>query len=152
MTTEMPDLDPRWDAEADLIVVGSGVAGLTAALEARALGLRVLVVSKDAMEESNTRWAQGGVAVVLPEEHEPGDSVAAHIEDTITAGAGLCDADAVRAIVADGPAAVSWLLRRGAVFDAGQDGHLARGREGGHRAFRVVHAGGDATGAEVERA
>ena len=104
MTTEMPDLDPRWDAEADLIVVGSGVAGLTAALEARALGLRVLVVSKDAMEESNTRWAQGGVAVVLPEEHEPGDSVAAHIEDTITAGAGLCDADAVRAIVADGPA------------------------------------------------
>ena len=65
MSTEMPDLDPRWDAEADLIVVGSGVAGLTAALEARALGLRVLVVSKDAMEESNTRWAQGGVAVVL---------------------------------------------------------------------------------------
>jgi L-aspartate oxidase len=152
VTGGVTGLDPRWEAVADLIVVGSGVAGLTAALEARALGLRVLVVSKADMDDCNTRWAQGGVAVVLPEEHEPGDSVAAHIDDTLVAGAGLCDIDAVRAILADGPAAVSWLRRRGAVFDAGMDGRLALGREGGHRSFRVVHAGGDATGAEVERA
>ncbi|HEX5407673.1 MAG TPA: L-aspartate oxidase [Pseudonocardiaceae bacterium] len=141
-----------WTAAADLVVVGSGVAGLSAALAARAAGLRVLVVTKADAADGNTRWAQGGVAVVLPGEHEHGDSVAAHVADTLTAGAGLCDAEAVRAILADGPAAVAGLRALGAVFDAGSDGHLARTREGGHTAFRVVHAGGDATGAEVERA
>ncbi|GGS38062.1 L-aspartate oxidase [Actinokineospora fastidiosa] len=142
----------RWAARADLVVVGTGVAGLTAALRARELGLRVLVVTKAEAEDGNTRYAQGGVAVVLPGEHDPGDSVERHIADTLTAGAGLCDEDAVRAIVADGPDAVSRLMYLGAVFDSGPDGRLARTREGGHSAFRVVHAGGDATGAEVERA
>ncbi|HET9139466.1 L-aspartate oxidase, partial [Actinophytocola sp.] len=141
-----------WEARADLVVVGTGVAGLTAALEAQSLGLRVLVVTKSAADDGNTRWAQGGVAVVLPEEHEPGDSVARHVDDTMVAGAGLCDEDAVAEIIAGGPAAVSRLRRTGARFDRGADGRLARGREGGHTAFRVVHAGGDATGAEVERA
>jgi L-aspartate oxidase len=141
-----------WEAAADVVVVGTGVAGLTAALEARALGLRVLVVTKVTAEDGNTRWAQGGVAVVLPGEHEPGDSVHRHVADTVVAGAGLCDEDAVGAIIADGPAAVTRLRERGAVFDAGEEGRLARTREGGHSAFRVVHAGGDATGAEVERA
>ncbi|MCP2169500.1 L-aspartate oxidase [Goodfellowiella coeruleoviolacea] len=144
--------DPRWEAGADLVVVGSGVAGLTAALHARSRGLRVLVVTKAEADDGNTRWAQGGVAVVLPGEHEPGDSVARHVTDTLVAGAGLGEEDAVAAILADGPAAVTRLRRWGAVFDQTAEGVLARGREGGHSAFRVVHAGGDATGAEVERA
>ena len=127
------------------------MAGLSAALAARALGLRVLVVTKADADDGNTRWAQGGVAVVLPGQHEHGDSVAAHVKDTLTAGAGLCDAEAVATILADGPSAVTELVRLGARFDARPDGQLARTREGGHTAFRVVHAGGDATGAEVER-
>jgi L-aspartate oxidase len=143
---------PGWEAATDLVVVGSGVAGLSAALAAQEAGLRVLVITKADADDGNTRWAQGGVAVVLADEHEPGDSVAGHVRDTITAGAGLCDAEAVAAVLTDGPAAVERLRDRGAVFDAGQDGLLARTREGGHTAFRVVHAGGDATGAEVERA
>jgi L-aspartate oxidase len=143
---------PQWEARADLVVVGTGVAGLTAALRARELGLRVLVVTKASGPDGNTRWAQGGVAVVLPGEHDEGDTVGAHVGDTLVAGAGLCDEDAVAAIIAGGPAAVTRLRERGAVFDAAPDGHLARTREGGHTAFRVVHSGGDATGAEVERA
>ena len=138
-----------WEARADLVVVGSGVAGLTAALDASALGLHVVVVTKDAVDAGSTRWAQGGVAVVIGD--VPGDSVAAHVADTITAGVGLCDPAAVASILRDGPAAVARLRERGAVFD-GLHGRLARTREGGHSAFRVVHAGGDATGAEVERA
>ena len=133
-------------------MVGTGVAGLTAALRARSLGLRVLVVTKASADDGNTRWAQGGVAVVLPGEHDPGDSVAAHVTDTLAAGAGLSERPAAEEILADGPAAVTELLHRGAVFDQDTDGRLARTREGGHSAFRVVHAGGDATGAEVERA
>ncbi|PRX48551.1 L-aspartate oxidase [Prauserella shujinwangii] len=145
---------PQWEARADLVVLGTGVAGLTAALRARELGLRVLVVTKAGVGDGNTRWAQGGVAVVLDGDHDEGDSVAAHAEDTVTAGAGLCDVAAVRGIVAGGPAAVARLRRRGARFDVSGPGTagLARTREGGHSAFRVIHAGGDATGAEVERA
>jgi L-aspartate oxidase len=143
----------RWQARADLVVVGTGVAGLTAALRARELGLRVLVVTKLAVDDGNTRWAQGGVAVVLEDDHDEGDTVEAHVQDTLTAGVGLCDPAAVRAIISAGPAAVAELRRRGARFDpAAAGGGLARTREGGHGAFRVVHAGGDATGAEVERA
>ncbi|MGH3515846.1 MAG: L-aspartate oxidase [Haloechinothrix sp.] len=145
---------PRWEAGADLIVVGTGIAGLTAALRARELGLRTLVVTKAEISDSNTRWAQGGVAVVLPDERAAGDSVDRHIDDTLTAGAGLCDADAAWSIISGGPGAVARLRARGAEFDpsAAGDGTLARTREGGHSAFRVIHAGGDATGAEVERA
>ncbi|MFC4949782.1 L-aspartate oxidase [Pseudonocardia sp. GCM10023141] len=140
-----------WDAAADLVVIGSGVAGLTAALDAAELGLRVVVVTKDAIDAGSTRWAQGGVAVVIGD--VPGDSVEAHVADTLTAGAGLCDAGAVASILADGPAAVAALRARGAQFDPDpRTGRPARAREGGHSAFRVVHAGGDATGAEVERA
>jgi len=145
-------MNAHWEAAADLVVVGSGVAGLSAALAARELGLRALVVTKAEAGDGNTRWAQGGVAVVLPGEHDPGDTVRAHVTDTLEAGAGLCDAGAVAAVLADGPKAVNGLRRMGAVFDAAAGGGLARTREGGHRAFRVVHAGGDATGAEVERA
>lgn len=142
---------PVWEARADLVVIGSGVAGLTAALRARELGLHVLVVTKAAIEDGNTRWAQGGVAVVLDDEHDLDDSVERHAEDTFTAGVGLCDEVAARSILDDGPAAVARLRAEGAKFDAGSEGLLARTREGGHSAFRVIHAGGDATGAEVER-
>jgi L-aspartate oxidase len=142
-----------WEASADVVVAGSGVAGLTAALCAREAGLRVIVVTKSGLSDGNTRWAQGGIAVVLPGEHETGDSPERHIADSLAAGAGLCDAEAVASILAGGPAAVARLRRRGAVFDRAAGGRvLARGREGGHSAFRVLHAGGDATGAEVERA
>ncbi|MGH3857006.1 MAG: L-aspartate oxidase, partial [Pseudonocardiaceae bacterium] len=132
----------------DVAVVGTGVAGLTAALRAAELGLRVVVVTKTTVGDCNTRWAQGGVAVALP---GSGDTVDAHVADTLAAGGGLCDELAVRAILTAGPAAVSALRARGAIFDAGAEG-LERAREGGHRAFRVIHAGGDATGAEIERA
>ncbi|MGH3693886.1 MAG: L-aspartate oxidase [Pseudonocardiaceae bacterium] len=137
----------RWELTADLAVVGTGVAGLTAALRAAELGLRVVAVTKTTIEDGNTRWAQGGVAVVLP---GTGDSVDVHVADTLTAGAGLCDEAAVQAILAAGPAAVSALQARGATFDSSA-GELERTREGGHRAFRVIRAGGDATGAEIER-
>ncbi|WP_284750589.1 L-aspartate oxidase [Amycolatopsis sp. RTGN1] len=143
---------PVWEARADLVVIGSGVAGLTAALRAQSLGLHVLVITKAAVEDGNTRWAQGGVAVVLEDQHDLDDSVAKHAEDTFTAGAGLVDEAAARSILDGGPAAVARLREDGAKFDAAGDGLLARTREGGHSAFRVIHAGGDATGAEVERA
>lgn len=141
-----------WEAHADLVVVGSGVAGLTAALAARVAGLRVLVVSKAEVADSSTAWAQGGIAVVGADALEAGDSVAAHVTDTLAAGGGLCDIDAVRSIVGAGGAAVARLVDRGAHFDTGPDGATARTREGGHSFRRVVHAGGDATGAEVQRA
>ncbi|WP_197320391.1 L-aspartate oxidase [Saccharomonospora sp. NB11] len=141
-----------WEADADVVVIGSGVAGLTAALRAAELGLRTLVVTKGHLSDGNTRWAQGGVAVVLPDEADEGDSLDAHVSDTLAAGGGLCDVEAVRAIVADGPEAVRRLRDRGARFDADDSGRLARTREGGHSSFRVIHAGGDATGAEVQRA
>ena len=137
-----------WAAEAELVVVGTGVAGLTAAVEAARLGVRVVVVTKDAADAGSTRWARGGVAVVVGD--VVGDSVAAHVADTLTAGGGLCDEAATAAILRDGPPAVARLRARGANFDA--DGaRLARTREGGHSAFRVIRAGGDATGAEIER-
>ncbi|SEG66781.1 L-aspartate oxidase [Saccharopolyspora kobensis] len=141
-----------WEAGADLLVVGTGVAGMTAALRARELGLRVLVVSKDSVDAGNTSWAQGGIAVVRPDELDPGDSLAKHVEDTLTAGVGLCSRPAVREILAGGAAAIDRLRSAGARFDVGTGGELARTREGGHSAFRVIHAGGDATGAEVQRA
>jgi L-aspartate oxidase len=141
---------PCWEAQADLVVVGTGVAGLTAARRARELGLNVLVVTKEAADGGNTRWAQGGIAVVLGDIE--GDSIARHVDDTLVAGVGLCDAVATSRIIGAGPAAVRRLTSDvGATFDVEGD-RLARGREGGHTAFRVVHAGGDATGAEVERA
>jgi L-aspartate oxidase len=146
-----------WTATADLVVVGSGVAGLSAATEASRRGLRVVVVTKDSPDEGSTRWAQGGIAVVLGD--IAGDSVDAHVADTLAAGGGLVDEAATREILAGGPAAVADLRARGAVFDgavegagAGAGSRLARTREGGHGTTRVIHAGGDATGAEVERA
>ena len=134
--------------ELDLLVLGSGVAGLSAAVDASARGLRVGVLTKGDLDEATTRWAQGGVAAVLG----GADSTDLHLADTLAAGAGLCDVDAVRIMVDEGPARVRELIARGAAFDRDPDGLLALAREGGHSVARVVHAGGVATGAEIERA
>jgi len=139
-----------WESRVDVVVVGSGVAGLTTALDAAAAGHSVLMIAKGHLDDANTSWAQGGVAVVR-DERDPQDSIDVHIGDTLVAGAGLCDPVAVNTIIAAGPAAIARLSRRGAIFDRGPD-ELLRTREGGHSADRVIHAGGDATGAEIERA
>src|SRR5213078_5188638 len=133
----------------DVLVLGSGVAGLTAAIRAASDGLRVGVLTKGELVQSATRWAQGGVAAVLSEEE---DSTDLHLADTLAAGAGLCDVDAVRVLVDEGPARVNELIALGAVFDRDHQGALQLAREGGHSTARVVHAGGAATGAEIERA
>jgi L-aspartate oxidase len=141
----------------DLLVVGSGVAGLSAAARAAEAepGLRIGVLSKGALSDSATQWAQGGVAAVMhhteADVQHPGDSVALHAADTLAAGAGLCDRDAVEVLVNEGPARVRELAALGAVFDRNDRGVWELAREGGHSAARVVHAGGAATGAEVER-
>ncbi|WP_415976823.1 L-aspartate oxidase [Rhodococcus sp. 077-4] len=137
-----------WETAADLVVVGGGIAGLTAARTAVARGLRVLTVSKGTSTDTATQYAQGGIAVVGPELE---DSVESHVADTCVAGAGLCDEDAVRSIVSGGRAAITSLEAVGAEFDLGADGAVARTREGGHSVRRIIHAGGDATGAEVQR-
>jgi L-aspartate oxidase len=142
---------PNWTHTADVVVIGTGVAGLAAALAAHRAGRRVVVLSKahQARGVTATHYAQGGIAVVLP---ETDDSVDAHVADTLAAGAGLCDPDAVCSIVADGYRAVSELVCDGARFDEVVPGRWDVTREGGHSRRRIVHAGGDATGAEVQRA
>ena len=136
--------------ELDLLVLGSGVAGLSAAVRAAdELALRVGVLTKSELSQAATRWAQGGVAAVLA--GDP-DSTDLHLADTLSAGADLCDVDAVRVLVAEGPSRVNELIAMGAMFDRDREGRLQLAREGGHSLPRVVHAGGAATGAEIERA
>src|SRR5262245_28030284 len=139
---------PGWTETTDVVVIGSGVAGLTAALHLREAGLHVTVVTKVNIDDGSTRWAQGGIAAVL----DPYDSPADHAADTLVAGVGLCDEAAVEVLVNEGPTRVRELMRWGAEFDRHPDGSLMLTREGGHHANRIVHAGGDATGAEVQRA
>ncbi|HET7652659.1 MAG TPA: L-aspartate oxidase [Acidimicrobiales bacterium] len=141
------------DLDLDLLVLGSGVAGLSGAVRAASLehGMRVGVLTKGALIDSATRWAQGGVAAVLGSEGEE-DTTDLHFADTLGAGAGLCDLDAVRVLVDEGPQRVRELIALGAVFDTDHDGRLLLAREGGHSLPRIVHAGGAATGAEIERA
>ena len=140
--------DPGWEARADVIVVGSGIAGLTAALRARQLGRTVLLVTKATVDAGSTRWAQGGIAAALSEEDSPDE----HRHDTLVAGVGLCDDEAVRVLVTEGPEAVRELIGIGARFDVDASGAIALTREGGHLRDRIAHAGGDATGAEISRA
>jgi L-aspartate oxidase len=138
-------------ADLDLLVLGSGVAGLSAAVRAaEEHGLRVGVLTKADLHQATTRWAQGGVAAVLGGA-DP-DSTDLHLADTLAAGAGLCDADAVRVLVDEGPGRVHELIALGAMFDVDAEGRLELAREGGHSHARIVHAGGAATGVEVERA
>ncbi len=131
--------------DADVVVVGSGIAGLSFALDA-ARTRDVLVVTKRAVDEANTAWAQGGLSAVL----DPTDSFESHVRDTLVAGAGLCRKDVVDLCVQDGPAAVRRLVDWGVQFDQSQPGTYDLGREGGHTHRRVLHAG-DITGREIER-
>src|SRR6059058_2228979 len=130
----------------DILVIGAGIAGLRAAL-AIPRSLDVLVVTKDKIQQSSSNYAQGGIAGVL----SPEDRFENHIEDTLTAGGGLCHRDVVEMVVRESPAQINELVRFGTQFDE-EEGQLALTREGGHSHRRIVHALGDATGHEVMRA
>src|SRR6187431_3597240 len=136
--------------EYDFVVIGSGIAGLTFALKAATHG-SVAVITKRKGADSNTAWAQGGIACVTSDE----DSFGLHVQDTLEAGAGLCDEAVVRTIVMDGPARIRELIELGVQFDERElpDGshELDLGREGGHSKRRILHAR-DLTGREIERA
>ncbi len=138
----LPAVRPRWRRDADVVVVGSGAAGIAAALAAAAGGRQVLVVTKE-LAGGATPLAQGGLAAAIG----PGDSAAAHAHDTLVAGAGLCDRDTVAVMAAGAPAAITWLAAQGARLE-----QAALRLEGGHGSHRIVHSGNDATGAEVHRA
>ena len=139
----LPAAPVTWTRAADVVVVGAGVAGLSAALEAAARGRQVLLLAKAGLVSGSSPLAQGGLAAVL----DSADSAALHRQDTITAGAGLCDDAAVEVLVGAAPGEIAWLRELGAHFDAGP-----LGLEGGHSRPRILHAGGDASGAEVHRA
>jgi L-aspartate oxidase len=139
---------PGWTVRADVVVIGTGIAGLTAALRLRGRVDKILVVTKDVLDAGSTQWAQGGIAAALG----PGDTPAQHERDTLVAGAGACDEAAVGVLVTEGPEAVRELISLGANFDLHSDGELSLTREGGHHRDRIAHAGGDATGAEIQRA
>jgi len=134
----VPSLSP------DVVIIGSGIAALSAALAASE-DASVLIVTKSEIKESNTYYAQGGVAVVL----DPADNPEGHLRDTLVAGAGLCDEQAVRKLVTEGPARVKELIEWGTPFDR-ENGHIAFTLEGGHSHHRVIHADGDATGRAIE--
>ena len=131
----------RYDAS----VVGSGIAGLYASLQAHEHGLRILIVTKGTIDEANTRYAQGGIAAAVGE----GDSPQSHWRDTMEAGAGLVDAQAAHVLTDEAPDRIADLVRYGVQFDAA-DGEVSLGREAAHSASRILHAGGDATGYEIE--
>lgn len=145
---------PTWERDVDVVVIGSGAAGLSAALAVRPVR-SVLVVTKGVLEAGSTQWAQGGLAGVL----DPADSTENHVRDTLVAGAGLCDEAVVRELVAEAPTTIRYLMRLGAAFDPshdpvprpGLDIDIALTREGGHSHDRIVHSGGDRSGAEVQR-
>jgi L-aspartate oxidase len=138
---------PSWELDVDVVVLGSGAAGLATALAVRPVR-SVLIVTKDVLNAGSTAWAQGGLAGVL----DPTDSLENHVRDTLAAGAGLCDERVVRELVQEAPRAIRYLMRLGAAFDPEADGEgPALTREGGHSHNRIVHSGGDRSGAEVQR-
>jgi len=141
------DLDKLPRVETDVIVIGAGIAGLYTALKASE-SKRVLMITKKSLFDSNTRYAQGGIAAVISDD----DSPAFHMQDTLIAGAGLCDASAVDVLVHEGPHGVQELIRFGTNFDAEDDGQFALTKEGAHSQRRILHANGDATGYEIVRA
>ena len=135
-------------AQVHAVVVGSGIAGLTVALHAVEHGCRVTLVTKDVLEHANTRYAQGGIAGVMFDDDRTED----HIRDTLTAGAGLSDPQAVRVLVDEGPARIRELIALGVAFDRGADGAFVKGLEAAHSYPRILHSGGDATGTAIEKA
>src|SRR5215813_10331572 len=132
--------------ETDFVVIGSGVAGLRASIELAQTGARVTVLTKDKASESNTEYAQGGVAVVLSDDDDP----ELHEEDTLVAGAGLCDEKAVETLVTEGTKYIKQLIDWGTEFDR-EGGKLLMGQEAAHSRRRILHAHGDSTGAEFVR-
>ena len=139
---------PSWPPSGtrfDVIVVGSGIAGLYTALQAHERGASVLVVTKGSIDEANTRYAQGGIAAAVG----PDDSPEAHLQDTLEAGAGLVDEVAARVLTSEAADRIADLVRYGVHFDA-TDGEVSLGREAAHSAARILHARGDATGLEIE--
>ena len=146
LPSQLATPDVSWTRDVDVVVLGSGAAGLAAALAARPVR-NVLLITKDALDAGSTAWAQGGLAAVL----DPADTFAEHVHDTLEAGAGLCDESAVTSLVRDAPTAINYLEKLGAAFDPGTDGSHALTREGGHSRSRIVHSGGDQSGAEIQR-
>jgi len=134
--------------QCDVIVIGAGIAGLFTAIEASRTHRHVIMITKKSLMDSNTRFAQGGIAAVFDEE----DSPDYHRQDTLIAGAGLCDPQAVDVLVHEGPEGVQDLIRLGTNFDTEQDGGYALTMEGAHSRRRILHANGDATGYEIVRA
>ncbi len=132
--------------QTDFLVIGAGVAGLRAAIELSQHGT-VMVVAKDSLKESASEYAQGGIAAALSDD----DEIWLHEQDTLSAGDGLCNPEAVRALVAEAPSAIEELIEWGAEFDR-KDGELLFGREGAHSRNRILHAHGDSTGREIARA
>jgi L-aspartate oxidase len=130
----------------DFLVVGSGIAGLSFALKAAKHG-KVLIVTKANEDESNTKYAQGGVAVVVDKKE---DSFEKHINDTLIAGDGLCDKEVVEAVVKEGPERINEIIAYGTNFDRTNEGNYDLAKEGGHSEFRVLHYK-DITGFEIER-
>jgi len=131
----------------DVIVVGSGIAGLSFALKVAEAGQRVAIITKKNSAESNTNYAQGGIAAVTSQT----DDVEMHVADTLDAGDGLCDEEAVREILQDGPASIAELMRRGVAFTQLDDGRVSLGKEGGHSKRRILHVQ-DVTGKAIEQA
>lgn len=140
------EIDEIPQTEADVIVIGAGIAGLFTAIKSAETS-KVLIITKKSLTESNTRYAQGGIAAVISDE----DSFAYHRQDTLIAGAGLCDPEAVEVLVHEGPEGVHDLIQLGTKFDL-ENGELALTKEGAHSMRRILHAHGDATGAEIVRA
>jgi L-aspartate oxidase len=134
-------------AEYDMVIVGSGIAGLSFALKVAEAGYRVAIFTKKDKAESNTNYAQGGIAAVT----SPGDDLDKHVEDTIEAGDGLCDPEIVREILRDGPARIQDLAELGVSFSSLDDGRISLGKEGGHSKRRVLHVK-DVTGKAIEEA
>src|ERR1041384_5159266 len=137
---------PTAPTETDFLVIGAGVAGLRAAVELASAG-RVVVLAKREVTDSATQYAQGGIAAALGDE----DEIGLHLQDTLNAGDGLCDPDAVKVLVEEGPERIEELIQWGTEFD--RDGtKLTFGREGAHSRNRILHAHGDSTGREILRA
>src|SRR5580692_6210964 len=130
----------------DFLVIGAGVAGLRAAVELAGAGT-VLVLAKREVTDSNTQWAQGGIAAALSDE----DEISLHLQDTLEAGDGLCNPQAAKVLVEDAPERIDELIQWGTEFDR-QGTKLTFGREGAHSRNRILHAHGDSTGREILRA